>query len=261
VLDPVTAPGRLRLTIVGSAPAWARGPGRPSSCYLVELDGAGLVLDLGQGSLGALWAHRDPATLDGIVISHLHPDHHVDLVALRHLLRYGMPRPTRLSLWAPGGLRERYDAFLGEPDFLAAAFDGGEVTGQTWETGPFRIASAPVLHAHNSHAYRVSPAADPTAAGLVYSGDCARWKDLVPLLREGDTLLSEAFWGAGNGEAGAMHLTAVEAASAALEGGAKRLVLTHIGEEADPDAAVAVAQARFPGEVLRATPGLRLEVA
>lgn len=260
MLVPVTVSPQLRLTIVGSAPAWARGPGRPSSCYLVELDGAGMLLDLGQGSLGALWAYRDPSTLAGIAISHLHPDHHVDLVALRHLLRYGMGRPARLTLWAPSGLRERYDAFLGEPGFLAAAFDGGEVSGQTWEMGPFRVASAPVLHARNSHAYRVSPATDPDAPGLVYSGDCARWQDLVPLVRSGDTLLSEAFWGAGSGAPDAMHLTARDAASAAREGGAARLVLTHIGEEADPDAALSAARSGFPREVLRATPGLQLEV-
>lgn len=257
----MSAVARLRLTIVGSAPAWARGPGRPSSCYLVELGGAGLLLDLGQGSLGALWSYRDPSTLTGVLVSHLHPDHHVDLVALRHLLRYGMGRPQRIRVWAPSGLWERYDAFLGEPDFLAAAFDGGEVSGQTWEAGPFRIASAPVLHAHNSHAYRVSPLADPDAPGLVYSGDCARWQDLVPLLRPGDTLLSEAFWGAGSGEPGAMHLSAGDAASAAVEGAAARLVLTHLAEEVDPDAALAAARAGFRGEVLLATPGLRLEIA
>ena len=254
------AAGRLRLTVAGSAPAWARGPGRPSSCYLVELEAQGLLLDLGQGSLGSLWAFRDPSTLSAIVISHLHPDHHVDLVALRHLLRYGMGEPRRVLLFAPGELRERYDAFLGEPDFLGAAFDGGDVHAGAWRVGPFQVEARPVLHALNSHGFRVSIAADAGAPGLVYSGDCASWADLVPLLRPGDTLLSEAFWGVAEPEPSAMHMTADDAARAAVAGGARRLIITHIGEENDPAAALSAARARFPGEVLLAAPGLRIVV-
>lgn len=251
---------RLRLTIAGSAPAWARGPGRPSSSYLVQLGPDALLLDLGQGSLGSLWSFRDPSTLAGIVISHMHPDHHVDLVPLRHLLRYGMGEPRRVPLWAPALLRERYDAFMGEADFLAAAFDGGIVRAGSWTVGPFGVEARPVRHSLNSHAYRVTNAADPAAPGLVYSGDCATWTDLVPLVRPGDTLLSEAFWGVEVSEPGAMHMTADEAALVAVEGGAKRLIMTHIGEEHDPQAALIAAQARFPAEVLLATPGMHLTV-
>lgn len=248
----------LRLTVIGSAPAWARGPGRPSSCYLVELGEAGIALDLGQGSLGALWAVRDPSTLSAVAISHLHPDHHVDLVALRHLLRYGMGEPRRLTLYAPRGLSARYDAFLDESDFLGASFDQVEVGAGRWTCGPFAIEAQPVRHSLHSHGYRVTPADDPSAPGLVYSGDCADWRTLLPLIRPGDTLLSEAFWGVETPDPGAMHLTADEAAQAALAGGAARLLLTHIGEEHDPRRALAAAAARFPGETRLAEPGLTL---
>ena len=256
----MTAADQLQLTVVGAAPAWARGPGRPSSSYLVELGDAGVLLDLGQGALGALWAYRDPSTLAGIVISHLHPDHHVDLVALRHLLRYGMGEPRRVDLFAPADLRPRYDAFLGELDFLGAAFDGADVRAGAWMVGPFQVEARPVLHSLDSHGYRISVAADRGAPGLVYSGDCADWTGLVPLLRPGDTLLSEAFWGVEKPDPAAMHLTADDAARAALAGKAARLVLTHVGEEHDPIAALAAARARFPGEVLLAEPGLRIAV-
>ena len=252
--------GPLRLTVVGCAPAWSRRPRHPSSSYLLERGSGALLLDLGQGSLGALWAARDPSTLSGIVISHLHPDHHVDLVALRHLLRFGMGHPRRLPLFAPAGLRERYDAFLGELDFLGAAFDGREVQPGAWIVGPFQVEARPVLHALNSHGYRVSIPEDRSAPGLVYSGDCARWEDLLPLIRPGDTLLSEAFWGIEDADPGAMHLTADEAAQAALVGRAGRLVLTHIAEETDPSAARRAARARFPGEVLLAEPGMVIDI-
>ena len=70
-------------------------PGRPTptapdatgAAYLVRLGGSSLLLDLGQGSFPRLAGHLDPATLDAVVISHLHPDHFIDLVPLRHYLR------------------------------------------------------------------------------------------------------------------------------------------------------------------------------
>ena len=188
------------------------------------------------------------------------PDHHGDRGAVRVLMRYGRGTPRRLPLHAPAGLRERYDAFLGEPGFLAPSFDLDEVRAGSWSIGPFTVEARRVLHATASHGYRVSVTADPGAPGLVYSGDCARWEDLVPLLHAGDTLLSEAFWGAGTGDAGAMHLTADQAAQAAVAGSAARLILTHIGEEADPEAALAAARARFSATVLLATPGLQLTI-
>jgi ribonuclease BN (tRNA processing enzyme) len=226
----------------------------------VELGSQALLLDLGQGSLGSLWAFRDPSTLEGIVISHMHPDHHVDLVPLRHQLRWGMGTAKRVPLWAPQLLRERYDAFMGELDFLGAAFDGGEVRPGSFELGPFRVEARSVLHSLNSHAYRVSVASDPSAPGLVYSGDCASWRDLVPLVRPGDTLLSEAFWGVEEADPGAMHMTADDAARVGVEGGAARLIMTHIAEEHDPQAALVAARNRFGAEVQLATPGLIVEV-
>jgi ribonuclease BN (tRNA processing enzyme) len=57
-----------------------------------------------------------------------------------------------------------------------------------------------------------------------------------------------------------MHLTALDAARAATAGGAARLVLTHLAEEVDPEAARDSAARRFRGEVLLARPGLVLDI-
>ncbi|HSH21253.1 MAG TPA: hypothetical protein VK992_01385, partial [Candidatus Caenarcaniphilales bacterium] len=55
----------LRLTVVGSAPAYTLRPGRSSSCYLVEMGGDAVVLDLGQGSFSELGLHRRPESING----------------------------------------------------------------------------------------------------------------------------------------------------------------------------------------------------
>ena len=247
----------MRLTVVGSAPAWALRPNQPSSCYLVEAQGEAIVLDLGQGSLGALAAILPPESLRAIFVSHMHADHHVDLIPLRYYLKYGLERPGRVELHAPAGLRARYDAFLGEPDFLAD-LPGEDVAEGTRTIGPFRVEARPVTHGLNSVAFRVSAADLADAQGLVYSGDCGRWRDLVPLIHPGDTLLCEAFWGTRQAEEGVHHLTARGAASAAHAGGAARLVLTHIPDANDPYGALDQAMTVFHGTVALAEPGMQL---
>jgi ribonuclease BN (tRNA processing enzyme) len=249
----------LKLTVIGSAPAWAESPGRPSSCYMVEIGDEALLLDLGQGSLGSLFAHRDPSTVRAVIVSHMHGDHHVDLIPLRNLLYYHYGEPRGIGLHLPAGLRERYDAFMGEDGFLDFMV-GEDVTEGTRQVGPFMVQSHPVTHAENSHAFRVTESASPDAPGLVYSGDCGRADDLLPLIREGDTLLCEAFWSTREPIASANHLNATQAADVAARGGASHLILTHILESYDPQAALAAAQTVFPGPVQLAEPEMVVEI-
>jgi ribonuclease BN (tRNA processing enzyme) len=249
----------VALTIIGSAPAWSLRPGRASSCYLVELEGQAIILDLGQGALGQLAAFRRLESVLAVLVSHAHPDHHVDLMALRQYLRWGLGQPGRVALHAPVGLRAHYDAFMDQPGFLDE-LPGDDLAEGQLVIGPFLVEARPVTHTPGAFAFRVSAAAETGAAGLVYSGDCGRWQDLQPLIRPGDTLLCEAFWGAGEPEAADLHLTARDAADAARTGRAARLVLTHIAEAADTGAALEVAARHAGASVALADPGLRIVI-
>jgi ribonuclease BN (tRNA processing enzyme) len=249
----------LRLTVLGSAAAWSESRCRPSSSYIVEADGAALVLDLGQGALSALFEHRDPSTVTAVAISHMHADHHVDLVPLRNVLRFGYPEPRSVDLFVPQELRARYDVFLGEDDYLEL-LPGPDLMAGVHEVGPFLLQAHPVTHAEKSHAFRVTLAAEPEAPGLVYSGDCGVADDLVPLVRPGDTLLCEAFWSTLDPIPAAMHLTAAQAAGVARAAGAGELILTHILDAHDPAAAVIAAREVFAGPVRLAEIGLVADV-
>jgi ribonuclease BN (tRNA processing enzyme) len=220
----------------------------------VEIGDDALVLDLGQGAFGALCAQREPSSLCAVVVSHMHPDHHVDLVPMRHYLRYQFEAPRSIGLHVPDELRVRYDAFAGEADFLADLV-GPELVEGTRDIGPFVLQVHPVQHSLHSYAFRVTSQAEPAGPGLVYSGDCGRADDLMPLMREGDTLLCEAFWSTRAPQPAANHLTAEQAADVARRGGAAALILTHILEAHDPEAALAVACDVFDGPVALAEPG------
>lgn len=243
----------LKLTILGASAAWSERPGRPSSCYMLEIDDEAILLDLGQGSLGSVFPHRDPSTVRAVVVSHMHGDHHVDLIPLRNLLYYHYGEPRAVALHLPAGLRERYDVFMGEDGFLDL-MAGDDVTEGIGRIGPFRVQAHPVTHAENSHAFRVTDSADDEGTGLVYSGDCGRAEDLLPLIHDGDTLLCEAFWSTREPIPSANHLNAAQAAEVARQGGASHLILTHVLESYDPQAAVEAARAIFPGPVELAEP-------
>jgi len=223
---------------------------------MLEVDGQALILDLGQGSLSALFGHRDPSSVTAVAISHMHGDHHVDLIPLRNLLYYGYEGgPRGVALHVPDELRRRYDAFLGEAGFLDI-LAGPELIEGTRSIGPFVLQAHPVMHSLHSYAFRVTTTALPDGPGLVYSGDCGQADDLLPLICGGDTVLCEAFWSTLEPIAGANHLSAAEAAGVARRGGAAELVLTHILDAHDPEAALSAASAIFPGPVLLAEPGL-----
>ena len=69
----------MRLDVIGAGPAYTDRPGATGAAYLLRYAGASLLLDLGQGSFPRLAGLIDPAELDAAVISHLHPDHFIDL--------------------------------------------------------------------------------------------------------------------------------------------------------------------------------------
>jgi len=246
----------MRLTVIGPAPAYTRRR-RTSSCYLVESGEAAVVLDLGHGSFAGLARRREPASLTAVLVSHLHPDHHIDLVPLRHYLMYA-PHPLgRVSLHAPADLRRRYDELNAEAGFLEVLAAQPDLAPGQLDVGPFRVDVARVTHTASSFGFRV--AASETGPGLVYSGDCGRPEDLLALLRPGDVLLSEASFGGSAPVEQVEHLTAAAAAWAARDGGASRLILTHILDESAAGT-VRAARSVFSGPLELARPGLQVEI-
>ncbi len=246
----------MKLTIVGSAAAYTSRPGRASSCYLVEDAETALILDMGQGAFSELWRYGEPDRVAAVVISHLHADHCVDLIPLRHFLKFERQIRGPL-LYGPPELRARFGDFQADPESFSD-FAGGGLNEGSFIVGGLSIEARRVTHLPDSFAFRVTPT-DQTGPGLVYSGDCGEWRDLVPLIREGDTLLSEAFFGSGSAVE-APHLNAAQAAQAATTGRAAGLVLTHIRDGLDESAAHTAAREVFTGDVQIAQPGMTLDI-
>ena len=241
----------MRLDVLGAGPAYTDKLGAAGASYLIRAGSTAIVLDLGQGSFPRLAATLEPSTVDAVFVSHLHPDHFIDLVAMRHYLRWQFEPERHVRVIAPAGLAGRIDALHDEPGFTAATLDVEPIRDGV-AVGPLRIQAIRVTHTADSHAFRVSLADGP---GLVYTGDCGRASDVGPLIVRGDWLLSEVSFGPGPVAADAMHLDGPAVGELAASSGAGRVLLTHLQMGFDADATVASVRALYDGPVELVHPG------
>ncbi len=243
----------MKVTVVGCSGSFA-GPDSPASCYLVQADDGvrtwSVVLDLGNGALGVLQRHLALDDLDAVVLSHLHPDHCVDLCGLYVSRRYRPegPYPTPLPVHGPRGTAERMARVYGLPgDGMEGEFDFRTVTDRApFAVGPLRLTPFGVNHPVEAYGYRV----EADGAVLAYTGDTDADPALTDLLRDADLALLDSAFVDGRDEAKDIHLSGRRAAEAAVAaGGVKRFVLTHLPPWNDPEVCRAQAAAVWPGDV------------
>jgi ribonuclease BN (tRNA processing enzyme) len=254
----------MHLTVLGGS---AASPNAGMGCagLLLQTDSTRLVLDLGPGTLQELRRHSDFRTLDAVIVSHMHVDHVLDLLALRHALAYNpLPAPAPVPVWLPPGgaglltqATAPFDA-CNEPGRFAATVKVAEYDpARSLSIGDVVVTFAPAVHDIPAWAIRVQP---PTGSGLGYTGDTGPAAPLAGFFSGVQVLVAEAtLLDPGDGpshERGS--LTAAEAGQLAITAGAEILVLTHMWEELGLGVYHAQAAAAFPGQIEMAAPGLTL---
>ncbi|MBA2529218.1 MAG: MBL fold metallo-hydrolase, partial [Euzebyales bacterium] len=151
----------MRLTVLGCAGTY---PGRQRMCssYLVEHAGYRLLLDCGNGSLANLQRCCDVGDIDAVLISHVHPDHFVDLYGLYYALRFHPDGPRSVPVYAPAGAREYVAQLLDDAAQFASVCRFEVVAaGQELVLGPLAVSLFAAEHPVETLASRV------TAGGTV----------------------------------------------------------------------------------------------
>ena len=118
-----------------------------------------------------------------------------------------------------------------------------------FESGRSSSRAVRVTHTADSFGTRVTLEAAPDGPGLVYSGDCGRAADLVPLIRPGDVLLCEVGFGPGPAPVADLHLDGPAVGRLAVETRVSRVLLTHLQMNREPAATLAAVRARYRGPV------------
>ncbi|MGH2751118.1 MAG: MBL fold metallo-hydrolase [Actinomycetota bacterium] len=227
-----------------------------ASGYLIEVDDGRWLMDAGGGTWRNLLAHLDYRELNGVLLSHRHPDHTIDIWQLFHARHYGdIEGPeTKIPLWAPQETIDRLVAFeegLAESFELVPIDQDSEV-----KFGEARVSFARMKHPPVTLGVRIEYA----DVALAYSADTGPEGDLDALATEASTLICEATLQDAD-EPWWAHLSATQAGSIAARCNVERLVLTHLGPGRDRELSLEQARRAAPEvDVVLATDGLRLEV-
>jgi ribonuclease BN (tRNA processing enzyme) len=242
------------VTVLGSSGMYATRE-RASSGYLLHLDGRHVWLDAGAGTWRNLLEHIDFPRIDGVILTHQHPDHTSDVFQAFHARNYGSDTPLpAIPLWAPAAT---LDALCGYNEKIGESFDLNTIVeGGSMEFAGARFRFTRMAHPVETLGVRVE-AGD---AVLAYSADSGTGADFAGLATGADLFICEATF-QDSDEEWTGHMSASQAATVAAGVGATRLVLSHLPPGRDLAVSLAEAHAAAEGvPVQLADDNLELEV-
>lgn len=237
-------------------------PGSACSGYLIRRGSQSVWIDAGTGTFANLQQHTDFRDLDAVVLSHMHPDHVLDIYPFYHALRFAPTDPRGLPVYSPSGAEELLLKFMEiNPEPAFGDFAGylqfekvrhcDEITIAGFD---FRFAEA--IHPVETYAMRIQ------AGGkvLTYSADSGPSDDVMKAAKDADVFIVEATLQESNPALVEIHMTAEEAGIMAAEANCGRVVLTHLWPGLDPEVSISQAAKHYDGEILAATDHLKITV-
>ena len=223
----------MQLQFVGCGDAFGSG-GRFNTCFHVTGGSVNVLIDCGASSLPALkrlGISRD--AIDLVLITHFHGDHFAGLPFL--LLDAQFSRRARpLTIAGPKGIESRLveamEVLFEHASKTRQKFELSVVAlepGADWTFGAMKVTPFAVVHGDSGGpflAYRI--AADGRI--IAYSAD-TEWTDaLVPLAREADLFIAEAYF---YEKVVKNHLSLKTLEAHLAEINPKRLILTHMSDD------------------------------
>lgn len=253
----------MRITVLGKSPSW-QDAGGACSGYLVEHGDTRVLVDCGSGVFSELRRVVDYRDVDAVLVSHMHPDHFLDLIPYACALTYaprqqpnaadrrpGSPRPARPRLIVPPGASDVLRVVGcagGQPRVFDTAFALREYdVGETVAVGSLRARFQPVPHYVPTNAIELTSC--DGGGRFTYGADHGPTDALSDFAAATDLLMLEATLALPEDEEPRGHLTPDEAGELAAACAAARLVLTHISDELDHEHALAQARLAYPGPV------------
>jgi len=249
----------MEICLLGTGTAIPIEQHSPSG-LIVRAGGKCLLFDIGPGTLGRLHlANVDCGQIDHLLLTHLHPDHTLDLATLLLVFNYA-PNAERKADFPITGCRGLQDFIKRMVDLypevapLSFELQLHEVHQDEFLIGEVRLRSAPTGHTADSVAFRV----DDGTHSMVYSGDASPRGELARLAEGADVLVSECSFPSGwtTGD----HLNADTVGEIAQNAQVKSLVIVHTYPPALIVDLVGQIRKHYEGQVQVGVDGLRLTV-
>lgn len=238
----------MDLIVLGCSGSYGAPAGGACSGYLLRDGETTIWLDCGNGTFPRLQEHVAVEDLSGVVITHLHPDHCVDLYSLHVLVRYGSDM-SNLPVFAPPEAEQRLGALVSDwgDAFAWHTIDDGA----TARIGDLGLQFSRTDHPPPTYGVEVTGA----EKRFVYTSDTGPGWSVEAFEPGADLVLSEATY-VHDDRTAPIHLSAREAGEAARAAKARRLLLTHLWPQIDPLTSVEEGSEAYGGPVTLAAPHL-----
>lgn len=251
----------IKLTMVGTGTCVPQ-LGVASSCVLIETGRKSWLTDVGTGAIqGLMELGRDPLELDGVFLTHHHPDHAGELPALLQAIVWGSRKAREKTFYLVGGpetqsLVTSWSNFFGDWVY-GRAFEVRVLElnhGDAMDVGDLAVRVARTVHSESSLAYRF----ERGSRTLTVTGDTGPCPEVEELALQSDVLCIECSFPDDQPRSGHMTPSAVGRVAAAAE--VRTVLLTHMYPECDPGSAGKTVEGMFAGNVVVAAHGLELDV-
>ncbi len=248
----------VEVIVLGSSGTFPRAGGACNG-FLAREGDTRVLLDIGTGVLSRLYQWIDPGKLDALVITHLHPDHFLDIYPYRYFLEFQAQGRLPLPVYAPAGAADYIRGLFNEAD--TSKFDRvfkftDLVPDEPFEVGGLTITPRPVSHLDPTYGLEV-------AAGgrrFFYTSDTDAFESLVSYCEDVDLLLAETTLRAEDADVPVAHMTTTQVADLARRARVGRLVLTHLWPHYDRTQIKREVEGGFNGRIDLADEGLLIKV-
>lgn len=232
-------------------------PGEACSGYLLSTGSTHVLIDCGHSAASHLAAALNPERLDAVIISHFHPDHYVDLYALRHMIRAALMRGTRqnpLPVYLPVQNTPEYQTFASMGELQIRPLQEKS----SFMAGDIQLECLPVEHSLPCFAIR----AVHQGPSFLYTADTSWHNRLQEAVSGVNVLLCEAslLENASDYAAQIGHMTTAQAGRLAQTGGVGHLIATHFWPDYDIGQLQNEIRQAYSGKLTMASQGLRVEI-
>jgi len=217
----------MKLTILGSGTC-VPTVDRASPANYLEIGKTKILVDCGAGTLRQIVkAKLDYQNLDYVFLTHFHPDHISDIIALIHAMSWipNYERKKDLVLVGPVGLKIFFESYfkpiegVGEPKTYKIVILEIE---NKLSFNNFSVECIKTIHADIGVAYKFIE----NEKSMVISGDCDYEEKLIEFCKNTDLLLLECSYPNESKMKG--HLIPSECGAIAMESKAKKMIITHL---------------------------------
>ena len=238
----------VELTVLGNYGAYAL-PNGACSGYLLNVNGYHIMLDCGNGSFSKLLKYTDAASLNMVILTHLHHDHYSDIYCLRQAVKHQMKEGLRTEpviLYVPEGPSHIVEEISKWDDvFILVSLEEAKTIVNDFQA--FQLAFFSVQHSVPTYGVQLYVNGEKL---LTYTSDTGWYPALESSCRNSRYLLAEASLKEHEQEErGNVHMTAKQAAILAQNSDVSNLILTHFFPTYNQNQQKREAEAHYEGKL------------